>query len=409
MKMQEINIDFIKEYENNPRKNDVAIEKVAKSIKEFGFKVPIIIDKNNIIVTGHTRLKAAKQLKMKKVPCIIADDLTPEQVKAFRLADNKVSEYSTWDLDKLQSELIELKVIDFNIEDFGFETKNIDTSTANVNEILEKFTDTTTEIKEDDFNIEEAIPEIPITTLGQVWQLGSHRLMCGDSTSLDDVEKLMNGNKADMVFTDPPYLMEFTGNVHADGSKSHNAKFGAIKNDKMTRKDGDEFILAIFMNIQKFNKGAYYVCFYRLGLDYIFRALDKLNNQYKALIIWNKGNHTLSNSDYMSKYEPIVYGWFNNHIFYGDRSNFDIWDIQRTQKNDLHPTMKPIELMVKAISNSSKANNIVLDLFGGSGSTLIACEQLNRQCYMMELDLKYCDVIIKRWETLTGKKAVLID
>ena len=219
----------------------------------------------------------------------------------------------------------------------------------------------------------------------------------------------MNGVKADMVFTDPPYLMGFTGNVHSDGSKSFNAKFGAIKNDKMSREDGDKFILNIFKNIQKFNKGAYYVCFYRLGLDYIFRALDKLNNQYKALIIWNKGNHTLSNSDYMSKYEPIVYGWFNDHLFYGDRSNFDIWDIQRTQKNDLHPTMKPIALCSKAIENSSKKEDIVLDLFGGSGSTLIASEQLERNCYTMELDPKYVDVIIERWENFTGKKAVKIN
>ena len=177
----------------------------------------------------------------------------------------------------------------------------------------------------------------------------------------------------------------------------------------MSREDGDKFILNIFKNIQKFNKGAYYVCFYRLGLDYIFRALDKLNNQYKALIIWNKGNHTLSNSDYMSKYEPIVYGWFNDHLFYGDRSNFDIWDIQRTQKNDLHPTMKPIALCSKAIENSSKKEDIVLDLFGGSGSTLIASEQLERNCYTMELDPKYVDVIIERWENFTGKKAVKIN
>lgn len=230
--------------------------------------------------------------------------------------------------------------------------------------------------------------------------------MCGDSTKEDDVEKLMNGLKADMVFTDPPYLMNFEGNVHADGSKSYNAKFGKIKNDKMSREDGDNFILKIFQMIEKYNKGAYYVCFYRLGLDYIFRALDKLNNRYKALIIWNKGNHTLSNSDYMSRYEPIVYGWFKSHLFYGDRSNFDIWDIDRTKKNDLHPTMKPIALVSKAINNSSKQEDIVLDLFMGSGTTIMACEQNNRIAYGMELDPKYVDVIIKRWEDFTGKKAI---
>ena len=218
--------------------------------------------------------------------------------------------------------------------------------------------------------------------------------MCGDSTIKENVNKLMKNNKADMVFTDPPYLMNFEGNVHADGSKSYNAVHGKIKNDDMSREEGDKFIFKIFEIIKQYNKGAYYVCFYRLGLDYIFRALDKLNNRYKALIIWNKGNHTLSNSDYMSKYEPIVYGWFKNHLFYGNRSN-------------LHPTMKPVDLVVQAIKNSSKAEDIILDLFGGSGTTLIAAEQINRKCYMMELDPKYCDVIIKRWETLTGKKAIL--
>ena len=393
--MNIINIELkkIKQYENNPRKNDEAVGPVAESIKEFGFKSPIIVDKNNVIVAGHTRYKAAKRLKLKEVPCIVADDLTEEQIKAFRLADNKVGEIAEWDFDLLN---MELESISFDMSSFGF---NI------LNEEEEK------EIEEDEYDLEEKLENIeePKSKIGDIYQLGNHRLMCGDSTKEEDVQKLMNGNKADMVFTDPPYLMGFTGNVHADGSKSFNAKHGTIKNDKMSRKDGDNFILKIFENIQKFNKGAYYVCFYRLGLDYIFRALDKLDNQYKALIIWNKGNHTLSNSDYMSKYEPIVYGWFDSHLFYGNRSNFDIWDIQRTQKNELHPTMKPIALCSKAIENSSKKEDIVLDLFGGSGSTLISAEQLNRKCFMMELDPKYVDVIIDRWETLTGEKAILLN
>lgn len=327
---------------------------------------------------------------METVPCIIADDLTDEQIKAYRLADNKVAELAEWDIDLLGDELAD--IFDIDMTDFGFDFAEEEEEEVEV--------------------IEDEVPEVPTepkAKLGDIYQLGNHRLMCGDSTSIDDVEKLMDGNKADMVFTDPPYLMGFTGNVHGDGTKSFNSKHGAIKNDKMSRQDGDNFILKIFENIQRFNKGAYYVCFYRLGLDYIFRALDKLDNQYKALIIWNKGNHTLSNSDYMSKYEPIVYGWFDSHLFYGDRRNFDIWDIQRTQKNDLHPTMKPIALCSKAIENSSKKEDIVLDLFGGSGSTLIACEQLNRHAYLMELDPHYVDVIIARWEKFTGQKAVLIN
>ena len=390
MNIIEMKIGDIIPYEKNPRKNDEAVKYVAESIKQFGFKVPIVIDKNNVIVAGHTRYKASKKLGLKEVPCIVADDLTEEQIKAYRLADNKVAELAEWDFDLLGEELD--GILDIDMGDFGFDLSV---------EEEEK------EAVEDEFEME--LPEEPRAKLGDVYQLGNHRLMCGDSTSIDDVEKLMDGNKADMVFTDPPYLMGFTGNVHGDGTKSFNSKHGAIKNDKMSRQDGDNFILKIFENIQRFNKGAYYVCFYRLGLDYIFRALDKLDNQYKALIIWNKGNHTLSNSDYMSKYEPIVYGWFDSHLFYGDRRNFDIWDIQRTQKNDLHPTMKPIALCSKAIENSSKKEDIVLDLFGGSGSTLIACEQLNRHAYLMELDPKYVDVIIDRWEQFTGRKAVLLN
>ena len=391
LKIKYMSVNDLVPYEKNTKKHDdVQINNVAESIKQYGFVQPVVIDKNNVVVIGHCRLLAAKKLKMADVPCVCVEDLTEEQVKALRIVDNKSNE-SPWDFDFLADELAEISLDDFDF-DFG-----IDTEAEEETEIVE---DEAPEVDEENE---------PITKLGDIWQLGRHRLMCGDSTDKSTVELLMNGIKADMVFTDPPYLMGFEGNVHADGSKSFNAKHGAIKNDKMSREDGDKFILSIFENIKEFNKGAYYVCFYRLGLDYIFRALDELNNRYKALIIWDKGNHTLSNSDYMSKYEPIVYGWFDSHLFYGNRSNFDIWNIQRTQKNDLHPTMKPIALCAKAIENSSKKEDIILDFFGGSGSTLIASEQLNRKCYAMELDPKYCDVIIKRWEDFTGEKAVLIN
>lgn len=386
-------------YVNNSRTHsETQVNQICASINEFGFTNPLLIDEKDNIIAGHGRLMASKKLGMEEVPCIVLEGLTEAQKKAYIIADNKMALNAGWDEELLKIELENLKELDFDLELTGFNIDELD-------DILG--TEEEKEVVEDDFEIE--VPEEPKAKLGDIYQLGNHRLMCGDSTNVDDVEKLMNGVKADMVFTDPPYLMGFTGNVHADGSKSFNAKHGAIKNDKMSREDGDNFILKIFENIKQFNKGAYYVCFYRLGLDYIFRALDTLNNQYKALIIWNKGNHTLSNSDYMSKYEPIVYGWFNDHLFYGDRSNFDIWDIQRTQKNDLHPTMKPIALCYKAIENSSKKEDIVLDLFGGSGSTLIASEQLDRHCYTMELDPKYVDVIIQRWENFTGEKAVLLN
>lgn len=399
MNIQIINIEKLKAAEYNPRKDlkpeDEEYQKIKKSIIEFGYVEPIIVNSDMTVIGGHQRLKVLKELGYTEIECNVVD-LDKQKEKALNIALNKIT--GEWDNDKLEELLAELKEADIDMDITGFSFDEVDN-------ILKDITGS----KEDDFDIDQALDEIeePVSKLGDIWILGKHRLMCGDSTSKEDVEKLMNNHKSDMVFTDPPYLINFDGNVHADGSKSFNAIHGKIKNDNMTREQGDEFILKMFENIKEYNKGAYYVCFYRLGLDYIFRALDKLNNRYKALIIWNKGNHTLSNSDYMSKYEPIVYGWFASHLFYGNRSNFDIWDIERTKKNDLHPTMKPVDLVVEAIKNSSKTEDIILDLFGGSGTTLIASEETQRICYMMELDPKYCDVIIKRWEALTGNKAIL--
>lgn len=399
MNIQKIKLEQLKPAKYNPRKDlkpeDEEYKKILNSIKEFGYVEPIIVNKDMTVIGGHQRLKVLRELGYTEIECNVVD-LDKNKEKALNIALNKIT--GDWDNDKLEELLAELKEtdIDMNITGFSFDE---------VDDILKDITGS----KEDGFDLDKALNEIeePITKPGDIWILGNHRLMCGDSTQKENVDKLMNRNKADMVFTDPPYLMNFEGSVHEDGSKNFNVRYGKIKNDNMSREEGDNFILKMFAIIKEYNKGAYYVCFYRLGLDYIFRALDKLNNRYKALIIWNKGNHTLSNSDYMSKYEPIVYGWFQSHLFYGDRSNFDIWDIERTKKNELHPTMKPIDLVVQAIKNSSKVEDIVLDLFGGSGSTLIACEQLERKCYMMELDQKYCDVIVKRWEDFTGQKATL--
>lgn len=399
MNIQKLNIEKLKAAEYNPRKDlkpeDEEYQKIKKSILEFGYVAPVIVNSDMTVIGGHQRLKVLKELGYTEIECNIVD-LDKNKEKALNIALNKIS--GEWDNAKLEELLADLKETDIELDLTGFSFDEVD-------DILKDITGS----KEDDFDIDQALNEIeePVSKAGDIWILGKHRLMCGDSTVKENVDKLMNNNKADMVFTDPPYLMNFDGNVNRDGSKSFNAVHGKIKNDNMNREEGDQFILKMFEMIKEYNKGAYYVCFYRLGLDYIFRALDKLNNRYKALIIWNKGNGTLSNSDYMSKYEPIVYGWFASHLFYGDRTNFDIWDIERTKKNDLHPTMKPVDLVIEAIKNSSKIEDLVLDLFGGSGTTLIAAEQTKRTCYMMELDPKYCDVIIKRWESLTGEKAIL--
>ena len=384
-------IDELIPYVNNPKQHPAEqVDKIASSIKNYGFTVPMVIDGQNEIIMGHGRLQAAKKLGMEEVPCIVRDDLTESQVKALRIADNKVAE-SEWDIEILLAEID-------GLEDFtGFSLDEIDELKMDITEPNEIIEDEAPEP-----------PEEPKTKLGDLYILGRHRLLCGDSTKAEDVERLMGEKKANMCFTDPPYLMGFTGNVCADGSKSFNAKHGEIINDKMTREDGDAFICSIFNMIKSYVVGAWYVCFYRLGLGYLYRAIDAVGMEHRALIIWDKGNHTLSNSDYMSKYEPIMYGWVDEHKFYGSKSSFDIWHIARTAKNELHPTMKPVELCATGIKNSSEQNGIILDLFGGSGSTLIAAEQLNRICYMMELDPKYCDVIVERWENFTGQKAELV-
>ena len=201
--------------------------------------------------------------------------------------------------------------------------------------------------------------------------------------------------------------MDFSGGIHADGTKSFNASHGKIKNDKMSEGDGDAFIDEINANVLLFCKGAFYITFYRLGIGRYFESLKRVGLQCRSLIIWEKGNHTLSNSDYMSRYEPIFYGWVESHNFYGGNNGVDVWNINRTKKNELHPTMKPVELCVRAILDASRKSESVLDLFLGSGTTIIACEKTNRRCYGMEIDPHYCDVIIKRWEDYTGKKAVI--
>ena len=390
MKIIELTLDQLKPYEKNPRRNDHAVKYVAQSIKEFGFKVPIIIDKDNVIVAGHTRYKAAKKLGMEKVPCIIADDLTEEQVKAFRLADNKVSEVAEWDFNLLGEELEGI----FNIEmdSFGFDV----------------FEEEEKEIIEDDYEIE--VPKEPKAKLGDIYQLGNHRLMCGDSTSEEDVAKLMNGVKADMVFTDPPYGVDIKGKYT-----------GTILNDNLKDEDLEKFLKEVNNNIKNNCNGSYYICYEVLNSVENFNAFGKPDE----IICFNKDSASFySKNKYNRKYELIMY--YENGEKLNCESETNVWDAPKSSsfnnrdENGLrfnengnycvaHPTTKPLLVPSRAIKNSSKENNTILDLFGGSGSTLIACEQLNRKCYMMELDPLYCDVIINRWETFTGQKAVLIE
>ena len=397
MKIVQKTLDSLIPYINNSRTHsDEQVAQIAASIKEFGWTNPILIDGDNGIIAGHGRLMAARKLGYKEVPTIELKDLTETQKKAYIIADNRLALNAGWDNEMLTIELNDLLADGFALDILGFDTKEI--AALLEPEVVEGLTD------------EDAVPEVPEepkTKLGDIYQLGNHRLMCGDSTSIDAVDKLMP-ETANMIFTDPPYLMDFTGGIHADGSKSFNSKHGGIKNDKMSEKDGDNFLDSINSVITSKVDGAFYITFYRLGINKYFASMERTGLKCRSLVIWDKGNHTLSNSDYMSMYEPMFYGWVNNHKFYGDKNGMDIWRIKRTAKNDLHPTMKPVELVEKAVLDGSAINGIVLDLFGGSGSTMIACEKQNRHARLMELDPKYCDVIVKRWEDFTGKKAVLL-
>jgi len=381
---------------NSRTHSDEQVAQIAASIKEFGWTNPILIDGSNGIIAGHGRLMAARKLGYTEVPTIELADLTETQKKAYIIADNRLALNAGWDNEMLTIELNDLLADGFALEILGFDPKELDALLEP--EVVEGLTD------------EDAVPDVPEepkTKLGDIYQLGNHRLMCGDSTSIDAVDKLMP-ETANMIFTDPPYLMDFTGGIHADGSKSFNSKHGGIKNDKMSEEDGNDFLDAINSVITSKVDGAFYITFYRLGINKYFASMDRTGLKCRSLVIWDKGNHTLSNSDYMSMYEPMFYGWVNNHKFYGGKNGMDIWRIKRTAKNDLHPTMKPVELVEKAVLDGSAINGIVLDLFGGSGSTIIACEKQNRHARLMELDPKYCDVIVSRWEDFTGKKAVLL-
>lgn len=370
-------------YEKNPRRNDQAVDAVAASIREFGFKVPIVVDRDNVVVAGHTRLKAAKRLGLETVPVIVADDLTPEQIKAFRLADNKTAELAEWDLDLLDLELGE---IEMDMEPFGFEMD----------------ADADGEAVDDDFDPEP--PAEPNAKRGDIYQMGQHRLMCGDSTSLDDVQMLVGGAQMDLLLTDPPYNVDYTGKTK-DALK--------IENDKKTDEDFRAFLSDAFFAAKSVMKaGAAFYIWHADTEGYNFRgACHDVGLTVKQCLIWAKNSMVLGRQDYQWKHEPCLYGWNEGagHAWYSDRKQTTLLNFDRPQRSEEHPTMKPVPLFDYQIKNSTKAGDNVLDLFGGSGTTMIACEQNGRNAYLMELDPRYVDVIIERWETFAGEKAVLVN
>ena len=376
-------------YAKNAKKHDNRqINNVAESIKQYGFVQPIVIDKNNVVVIGHCRLLAAKQLKMKEVPCVCVDDLTEEQVKALRIVDNKSNE-SEWDFDILPDELAELDLSDFDF-DFGIEDE------AEETEIVE---DEAPEVDED---------SEPITKLGDIWQLGRHRLMCGDSTDKATVEMLMDGKKADMVFTDPPYGM----NLDTDYSSMKSEIFkGGIGGKKYDAGKVDEFHPEMINAVLSISAKEVFMW----GADYFAELLPNKNDG--SWIVWDKRANG-NNDDAEDCSSDKMYGSCFELCWSKKKHKRDIARVKwagifgmssQDQNKRFHPTQKPLELCGWFLKRYSKENENIIDLFGGSGSTLIACEQLDRNCFMMELDEKYCDVIIKRWEKFTGEKAVLIN
>lgn len=393
MKVELIEIGRVVPYARNPRRNEHAIAKVAASIKEYGFRQPIVVDEELVIIAGHTRLQAAQSLGLKKIPVHIATGLTLAQIKAYRLADNRTHEDAEWDEELLAIELGELDELGFDMDLTGFEAIE-----------LEKLLDgATMDGLTDDDEVPEA-PETPVSKEGDVWLLGDHKLICGDSTKAKTMKKLMGEELADMVFTDPPYNVDY-GQTMKDNLRGKPRK---IKNDNLGG-EFKQFLTDACTEMVKVCKGALYICMSSSELHTLFAAFNDAGGKWSTFIIWGKNHFTMGRADYQRQYEPILYGWpdGNKHFWCGDRSQSDLWHYDKPKTNDLHPTMKPVELVCRAVENSSKTKDIVLDSFGGSGTTLIACEKLKRQARLIELDPIFCDVIVKRWEEFTGNNAKL--
>ena len=389
-----IAVDTLIPYARNARThNDAQVAQIAASIAEYGWTNPILTDGERGVIAGHGRLMAARKLGLNEVPVIELAHLTPEQKKAYILADNRIAENAGWDQELLKLELAELQAADYDLSLMGFTDDEID-------DLLNP-QDEGGGLTEDD-----AIPEPPVDPVsrpGDLWILGNHRLLCGDSTVLSDVERLMDGQLADMAFTDPPYNVDY-GNSAKDKMRGKDRR---ILNDAL----GDGFYKFLYdacLNLLIMTKGACYVCMSSSELHTLQKAWLDAGGKWSTFVIWAKNSFTLGRADYQRQYEPILYGWKqgSDHFWCGDRDQADVWFYNKPRVNDLHPTMKPVELVERAVKNSSKSRDIVLDLFGGSGTTLIACEKTGRQARLIELDPKFADVIVKRWEEYTGQQAV---
>jgi len=438
VQIETIPIDDVHEYQNNPRVNEPAIDAVAGSIREFGFKVPVIVDHDNVIVAGHTRVRAARKLGHVDVPVVRADDLTPEQIKAFRIADNKLHELSQWNIEMLAVELGELKALDVDLNGLGF----------NDDELSELFGNDVTEGQCDPDDVPQP-PDKAITQKGDLWILGDHRLLCGDSASATAVDRLVDGQPIHLVNTDPPYnvkveprsnnaiaagLSSFApqstnGQSKRGGLKHHQsfdlargrskakgttkkmrAKDRPLENDFVTDEAFDEMLHAWFGNLARILRPgrSFYIWGGYANCGNYPPVLKATGLYFAQAIIWVKEHPVLTRKDFMGNHEWCFYGWREGagHQFHGPTNATDVWSVKKVNPQSMvHLTEKPVELAVRAIQYSSRPGENVLDLFGGSGSTLMACAQTNRKAFLMELDPPYCDVIVQRWEQFAGKKA----
>lgn len=396
-------VDKLIPYARNSRThNDEQVAQIVASIKEFGFTNPILIGADDVIIAGHGRLLAAQRMGLKEVPVVRLPHLTETQRRALVIADNKIALNAGWDEEMLALEMKELGDMDFDLDLLGFSLDEL--------KELEAFGEPEPSGNADEDEVPE-VPEEAVTKSGDMWILGEHRLLCGDTTMVDDLKKLMADDTADMIFTDPPYNVNY-GSTMKDSLRYHAGTLGGrkIMNDNL----GDgfaQFLTDSLSNLMMFNKGAAYVCMSSSELHTLYSAFVSAGGKWSTFIIWAKNTFTLGRADYQRQYEPILYGWRadnKKHYWCGDRDQSDVWEYNKPVRNDLHPTMKPVELVERAINNSSKVGDIVLDGFGGSGSTLIAAEKTRRKARLMELDPKFCDVIVRRWEEYTGKKAELL-
>ena len=386
--------DKLVPYARNARTHsEEQVAQIAASIVEFGFTNPILAGSDGVIVAGHGRLAAAQRLGLETVPVVVLDHLTPTQRRALIIADNRIAENAGWDDAMLRIELQSLQEDGFNLDITGFDADALAEIMAGEETTVDGQTD------------DDAVPEVPVTPIsrpGDVWELGNHRVLCGDATDPASYDALMADGQADMVFTDPPYNVDYANSA----KDKMRGKDRPILNDNL----GDgfyDFLLAALTPMLARCAGATYIAMSSSELDTLQQAFRAAGGKWSTFIIWAKNTFTLGRADYQRQYEPILYGWpeGQNRHWCGDRDQGDVWNIKKPQKNDLHPTMKPVELVERAIRNSSRPGDIVLDPFGGSGTTLIAAEKSSRIGWLIELDPKYVDVIVRRWQDWTGQEA----